>query len=82
MRNNTHLKNGQLSKYGYLCGYVTKKQFLKNGEKFEASMYLDSVWHVRSIKIDDKGCFVERVSWQCFEGMSDAKKHFKNIARK
>ena len=68
---NIYKKNGQLSAYGYACGYVNRIECNITG--LRKSLYQESgVYHVRTnVDMPKK--------WQSFHTLQDALKHFKSI---
>jgi hypothetical protein len=62
-------KDGSLTKYAFLCGYIEKKT---NGEN-RISLSLDSIYHV-------KGMINGSRLWECFDNLTQARKFYKSIA--
>jgi hypothetical protein len=60
-------KNGDLSVYSFACGYIQEKETLSG----RVELYRDGSWHVRKF---DKG---ERLLWDCFDTLGEARKAFK-----
>lgn len=65
-------KDGKLSVYGFMCGYIQTKLI---GEH-RVELYLDGVWHLKSF------CKDKRISWECFEELKEARKEYSKAIRK
>jgi hypothetical protein len=65
----THNKKGELTAYGYACGYITK---LRKGEVYKELYKEGGVYHVRSNYDNIK-------LWECFDTLKEAKAFFKLI---
>jgi hypothetical protein len=70
-------KNGDLSAYGFACGYV---QFAsKTGKEIDKwdngkEIYLDgAVWAVKHYKDG------QRIAWLTFDRLGEARKHYRSI---
>lgn len=78
MKTNIRNKNGELSAYGFACGYIqwasnTGKEIdmWKNGKR----MYHEgSVYQVKHFKDGN------RIAWESFENLGAARKYYKSIS--
>lgn len=72
-------KNGSLSIYGFVCGYIQHAS--STGKEWEGvylRLYLDGVWHVQVSGLStDTG-----KDWFCFDNLGDARKKYKALKRK
>lgn len=62
-------KNGSLTKYAFLCGYIEQKETMLN----RLSLSLDGVYHV-------KGFVNNKRIWETFEKLTDARKFYKSVS--
>lgn len=69
-------KNGDLNAYAFACGYI---QFAspdgKESSKWEngKELYLDGNWHVKHYVNN------ERVKWESFDRLGEARKYYQSI---
>jgi len=68
MKNKFTNKDGALTKYAFLCGYIEKK----SNENNRVSLGLDSVYHVQGM-IDGVRL------WECFDTLTQARKFYNAI---
>lgn len=74
---NTHTKNGQLTAYGYACGYLTRHtRYNESKELYKEG----GVYHVRYTD----GTSLPNANhkfkiWETFDTLTQAKKRFNNI---
>ncbi len=63
------LKNGELSAYALLCGYLQKQEI----NNVETTLYHEGCFHVRSHN------FVEhkRIKWESFNSLVEARKEYR-----
>lgn len=72
-----YLTNGDLSAYSFACGYV-QKYTVKGAE---AQMYMEHAhYHVTFVVLKSDGSR-ERVYWDCFETLTEARKRFAEFKR-
>jgi hypothetical protein len=76
MKTNFYNKNGQLSRYGFACGYVEKKENEKTG--FRKTMYME--YNHFHIKVSESG-FKAHI-WETFESneLTKARKFYNSIS--
>ena len=64
-------KNGELSEYSFCCGYVQSEE----KDNIRKELYKDSVYHFKVISRKDG--LVERLVWNSFYSLTDARKAYK-----
>lgn len=69
MKTRFNNKDGSLTQYALMCGYIEKKE--SNNDRL--SLSLDGVYHVKGL-IDN-----QRV-WECFDRLTDARKYYKSVS--
>lgn len=81
---NTHTKNGQLTAYGYACGYLTRHtRYNESKELYKEG----GVYHVRYKDISELYMYGMPQSdtnhkfkiWETFDTLTQAKKRFNSI---
>lgn len=71
MNFNIHDKNGNLTEYGFACGYVQSEQLGRNKKE----LYKEhNTYHVRMFRGE------ERVIWLSYEKLSEARKEYKSTS--
>ena len=75
MKTNIFNKNGFLSAYGLLCGYIQKNITWA----YETQLYKEhNIYHVRNIQTSD-GEKRTIIFWECYETLTEAKKQYKKL---
>ena len=69
-------KDGSLTAYGFLCGYIQSKTYSTGKDEIRVELYHDSCYHVR--KFDYREGKEFRV-WESFDNLTDARKAYKNF---
>ena len=73
MKNKFRNKNGSLSIYAFVCGYIETKPLPTTGGM--AQLYRDgAVWHVQA-RDDSRGRFL----WECFDNLTPARSFFSKV---
>jgi hypothetical protein len=73
MRTKFRNKNGDLSLYSFLCGYVQSEET----ERMRKELFLEhSTFHVKVYQLKD-GLFSDVIFWDTFESLTDARKKYK-----
>ena len=73
MKNKFRNKNGSLSIYAFVCGYIETKPLPTAGGR--AELYRDgAVWHVKA-RDDSRGRFL----WECFDNLTPARSFFSKV---
>ena len=85
-----NLKNGDVSAYGFMCGYsqiarVGEQMQIKNPfggwtnvHRFEVQLFADGVFHVR---VSDWRLPLGLEAWYSFDKLSEARKYFKKAVK-
>jgi hypothetical protein len=68
MTNKFNNKDGSLTKYAFLCGYIEKK----SNDTNRVSLELDCIYHV-------KGMINGVRLWECFDTLTQARKFYNAI---
>ncbi len=66
-------KNGELSFYSFCCGYVQSEE----SGNLRKELYKDSVYHFKVISRKDD--IVERLVWDSFYSLTEARKAYKSF---
>lgn len=75
MRTKFRNKNGDLSLYSFLCGYVQREE--KNNMRKE--LFLEhSVFHVKAYRLNN-GLFSDVIVWNTFDSLTEARKNYKSF---
>jgi hypothetical protein len=75
MKTKFYNKNGDLSLYSFLCGYVQREE--KNNMRKE--LFLEhSMFHVKVYRLKD-GLFSDVIVWNVFDSLTDARKNYKSL---
>lgn len=83
----TNLKNGDVSAYGFMCGYIQQKNvgvpvthnarnepfFEESKPRFRVQLYKDGVWH---LQISDWLQQYGYREWACYDTLTEARKAF------
>jgi hypothetical protein len=68
-------KNGDLSLYSFLCGYVQREET----EKMRKELFAEhSAFHVKVYQLKD-GFFSDVIFWDTFKSLTDARKKYKSL---
>ena len=68
MNTQLHNKSGTLTRYGFACGYLERKE--KNDNRI--TLGLDCIYHV-------KGFINGSRVWECFDKLTDARKFYNSV---
>lgn len=78
MINKTELRDGQVSQYGFMCGYVQKAQSLDH----EIELYADGAVYAVKVYVNYRDIKTRvRTSWYCYDGLTEARFEFKKLCR-
>jgi hypothetical protein len=73
MRTKFYNKNGDLSLYSFLCGYVQSEET----ERMRKELFLEhSMFHVKVYQLKD-GLFSDAIVWNVFDSLTEARKKYK-----
>jgi hypothetical protein len=75
MKSRFYNKNGDLSFYSFLCGYVQSEET----ERMRKELFLEhSTFHVKAYQLKD-GLFSDAIVWNVFDSLTEARKKYKSL---
>lgn len=77
---------GRLTAYGFGCGYVHRRYLVPLpaglGSYLSLEMYMEhGVYHIKVLRLDEQGRFLDRLQWQVMETNKEAWKEFHRLRR-